>query len=473
MIKYIRIISIVLTILFFSLYVNFMCVNKYSHNMNISYAKSSDDDKVKKVETNKEDDKKDEEKDKNEEDEEKEPTDFDYGKIDGIKMGEIDGKSQGKIDYSEGLSSEYTRNFPTTVSLKQKYNLDREIKEYVYGFISGYVSVYEKEYNKSYRESFSAALTDNTFDNEEVKYEIIDMYGGKVISADKNVNLEFEEGSVYLENKIRIENVKDRINKYELGNRYVQASDIYNIEVDTEDGYMGVYKEFELTIKHVGNHDNVGIYKRTPTKWIYYPTEVLEDNTLKAVINEQKFYGGEFVVLFDKRERNMSDIDGNWAEEEIAIVVKRGYINGYSEYGETIFKPDNEITREEFSVMLYNFMGWSVKNINANDIKLYFLDKDKIGSWARKSVYIAVSEGIINGYDDGKFKPHNKINYKEIEWLIQRAYKEKGYGDFSWDQIAQIIMDEKGEVSNGLFDKTGKITRAEVAYMFYILERGY
>ena len=83
-----------------------------------------------------------------------------------------------------------------------------------------------------------------------------------------------------------------------------------------------------------------------------------------------------------------TDISLNWAKEHIEKIYKAGWIKGYPD---NTFRPDNNITRAEFMVIVNRVLG---RNINSDDItayETYFTDIDST-HWAFADV-IAASIG--------------------------------------------------------------------------------
>jgi hypothetical protein len=108
-----------------------------------------------------------------------------------------------------------------------------------------------------------------------------------------------------------------------------------------------------------------------------------------------------------------SDITGNWAISEIGQAVAMGFVNGYPD---GTFRPDEGVTRAEFTSMLMNGM----KVMKEGD-PLTFKDTDKIGAWAVKAVSQAVKLGVISGYSDGTFRPNANITHAEMISMVVRA----------------------------------------------------
>ncbi|MFD0713199.1 PQQ-binding-like beta-propeller repeat protein [Paenibacillus sp. GCM10027626] len=111
----------------------------------------------------------------------------------------------------------------------------------------------------------------------------------------------------------------------------------------------------------------------------------------------------------------LSDIDGHWAKDAIMQAVSTGFVRGYPD---RTFKPDRQITRAEFAVMLMNALKPS-----ANGVKLTFKDKGTIGSWAAKEIMQCVELNIIHGYPDGTFRPNKTISHAEMIHMVVLAGK--------------------------------------------------
>lgn len=115
----------------------------------------------------------------------------------------------------------------------------------------------------------------------------------------------------------------------------------------------------------------------------------------------------------EQPEITFADIAGHWGERLITEAVKRKLINGYQDGS---FKPNNPITRAEFTVMLANAL-----QLQGTSADLNFTDQANIGSWAKPSIELAVHGGLVNGYNDGSFRPDALITRAEMSVMISRA----------------------------------------------------
>ena len=102
---------------------------------------------------------------------------------------------------------------------------------------------------------------------------------------------------------------------------------------------------------------------------------------------------------------------GSWYYNYIAWAYDAGLVQGFA--GE--FRPNEPITREEYSVLLVR----TLTNLQPTGT-IPFLDADDISWWARMHVYNAFSEGLIVGDSDGNFRPQDNIIRAEAAVVMNR-----------------------------------------------------
>ena len=86
-----------------------------------------------------------------------------------------------------------------------------------------------------------------------------------------------------------------------------------------------------------------------------------------------------------------------------------GVINGYED---ATFKPDNNVTRAEFTAMLLRAKGVGNMGDTSLENPPYPDVVDPDVSWAIGNIRTAKNMGIINGYEDGTFRPSNNVLYE-------------------------------------------------------------
>lgn len=121
-----------------------------------------------------------------------------------------------------------------------------------------------------------------------------------------------------------------------------------------------------------------------------------------------------FYRLLDKDIKstpaNFKDVPQNkWSYEIIGKMASKGIISGD---GKGVFRPEENITRAEMSVLISRFASLKEGDYTASDI---------MGHWAEKEISSAVSSGWLAGYTDGEFKPNNYITRAELAFFINNA----------------------------------------------------
>ena len=94
-----------------------------------------------------------------------------------------------------------------------------------------------------------------------------------------------------------------------------------------------------------------------------------------------------------------------------------GIINGYED---GTFKPNQNVTRAEFTAMLMRTLklgdtgSKSAAGLPFSDID----DNNSDINWAIPNINTAYGKGIINGYEDGTFRPSDNVAYEEAVKMI-------------------------------------------------------
>lgn len=150
-------------------------------------------------------------------------------------------------------------------------------------------------------------------------------------------------------------------------------------------------------------------YSETTDTWLNMEALVEKD---RLAIEQIKLYKQYALVVADPIP-SFNDITGHWAQKDIEEAVCLGLVKGYSDQ---TFRPDRSISRLEFSVILHRAL-----RIQGEQEALTFKDSELIPSWATAEISRAVQAGLILGYDDHTFRPHQSIRRSEIALMLVRA----------------------------------------------------
>lgn len=93
----------------------------------------------------------------------------------------------------------------------------------------------------------------------------------------------------------------------------------------------------------------------------------------------------------------------------------KGIVKGY---GGGIFGPNRGITRQDFCTILYRYATTNSIVLPETKTVKTFTDGDSIGSYAKTAVVACQKAGIINGYNDGSFRPDVPITIYEATKMI-------------------------------------------------------
>jgi len=196
--------------------------------------------------------------------------------------------------------------------------------------------------------------------------------------------------------------------------------------------------------------------------------------------------------------KNLSDLEGHWAQKEVEAAVASGWVDGYPDGS---FKPEKSITRAEFTKMLLDAIhltpdsetvAWMKAHAKMKDIwgrptaytpKLY----DMSGHWLTSQGWLdaALYSGMVvpDDYNGKNFRPEKAIARYEIALMTDRALglvypaSQPVEGELPFTDKEEILDWMKGYVNesvkagvlkgypDGSFQPNKTSTRAEAVVM--------
>ena len=184
--------------------------------------------------------------------------------------------------------------------------------------------------------------------------------------------------------------------------------------------------------------------------------------------------GGEWLPTF-------SDTKDYWAATYVDYLYTSGITTGYAD---GTFRPNQNITRAQFAVMLYRYLGLDESKYAG--VTLPFADNSRIADYAIPAIKALYTEGIINGSagTDGKlyFNPNASLTRAQAATMIGRT-QAKGYAaeELTFTDAGKIpayatyyiqTMVAQGVISgytDGSFKPNSNITRGQMAKILYNL----
>ena len=180
-------------------------------------------------------------------------------------------------------------------------------------------------------------------------------------------------------------------------------------------------------------------------------------------------------------DHKFTDINDYWAATYVDFLYNANITTGYAD---GTFRPNDNISRQQFAVMLYRYLG--LDGTQYESVTLPSADNASIGDYALTAVKALYTEGIINGStgSDGRlyFNPGGSLTRAQAAAMIGRT-QEKGYAivDLTFSDTASIpayatyyiqTMAAQGVISgyaDGTFQPGANITRGQMAKILYNL----
>ena len=179
-------------------------------------------------------------------------------------------------------------------------------------------------------------------------------------------------------------------------------------------------------------------------------------------------------------DHKFSDINDYWAATYVDFLYNANITTGYSD---GTFRPNQNISRAQFAVMLYRYL--KLDESKYADVSLPFADLDTIPEYAIPAVKALYTEGVISGAEkNGRlyFNPNNALTRSQAAAMIGRT-QAKGYA------LANLTFTDSGKIpgyadyyirtmaaqgvingySDGSFKPHSNITRGQMAKILYNL----
>ena len=165
-----------------------------------------------------------------------------------------------------------------------------------------------------------------------------------------------------------------------------------------------------------------------------------------------------------------------WYHDGVHWALKNGVMNGM---GNGVFDPDGATSRAMIVTILYRLEGEPMIRSG-----MPFSDVTE-SDWFAMAVSWAESRGIVNGFEDGTFRPNDPITREQLAAVLYRyaQYKGEGFtglwsfrldfpdaGDVSdWASEAMHWMVMNGVINgmDGKLNSQGNATRTQMATMVY------
>lgn len=118
-----------------------------------------------------------------------------------------------------------------------------------------------------------------------------------------------------------------------------------------------------------------------------------------------------------ENNKSFDDLTNHWAQADIELLANKLVVDGVSD---SRFEADRPITRAEFAALLVRALGLNMEAARTNFKDVAAAD------WFAEVVVPAAAAGLLSGYEDGTFRPNQKITREEQAAMVVRAMKYVG-----------------------------------------------
>lgn len=118
----------------------------------------------------------------------------------------------------------------------------------------------------------------------------------------------------------------------------------------------------------------------------------------------------------------------DWYHDPIPFLSKHKIIEGYPD---GTFRPEEPITRAEFSAIASRFSNVSGGNSNFSDVPS--------SHWAKRYIDFAYKEGWITGYPDGTFRPDRNITRAEAVIMVNKVLNRSADKKYVDNNLALLV----------------------------------
>ncbi|WP_241674723.1 InlB B-repeat-containing protein [Paenibacillus luteus] len=249
----------------------------------------------------------------------------------------------------------------------------------------------------------------------------------------------------------------------------VLASPVYEILKNFSENFLKpVTLTFAFDAKAIGQNQKAAVYYYDEAKKVWVEVGgVVNGNKIVVEVDHFTKYAVFAVSDEPASDIEFDDISGHWSEKFVKQAIGGGWVKGYAD---GTFKPNHSVTRAEFAVMLMNALKLPAEGTDTD-----FADKASIPTWAKDAVVRAVQAGIVDGYEDGTFRPSAAVTRAEMAAMITKALKlavdsnaVTGFADDasipSWAKGAAEAMRKLGIMKgpgDNTFNGDSRATRAE------------
>ena len=163
--------------------------------------------------------------------------------------------------------------------------------------------------------------------------------------------------------------------------------------------------------------------------WFYEAVKYAYEIGMMSGISQVSFGPGDNLtrgmiaqILYSLDEKHASSgstaftdiLSGAWYADAVSWAAENGLMGGY---GDGLFGPEDNITREQMAQILYNYALYMGYDVSARGDLSGYRDAASTSAWARTAMEWAVGSGLFYGYD-GWLNPTGTATRAEVAQIL-------------------------------------------------------
>lgn len=261
--------------------------------------------------------------------------------------------------------------------------------------------------------------------------------GGKLEDLKVNIRIEQVQGEQRdLLNTRLSQNAMTAVGDFVDFTVFVQSNQGNRQEVN-DFGQTYVTRTMEISSLASSDHATVVSVNPTTGEISFVPSvfEKEADGSTLVIIkrNSNSIYA---VVTSNK---SFTDVAQHWAKSDIELLASKWIVDGMSDEQ---FQPEGRVTRAQFAALLVRSLGLkklAQAESNFTDVKAT--------AWYADVVAMAVKARLVDGFDDGTFRPEQSISREEMAVMLDRAIQFTKAAAKSSGELPPTFADQ-GQISS-------------------------
>ncbi|MDF2670252.1 MAG: S-layer protein [Paenibacillus sp.] len=208
----------------------------------------------------------------------------------------------------------------------------------------------------------------------------------------------------------------------DIGGTSVAAAVDFTLNAEGADGkkvniesFGDTYVSRKLTLTSTPTKPTTGVVFDPVNGKVSFVPSTFETVDGKSIATIKRNSNSIYTVI--ELEKSFTDINAHWAQSNVELLASKLIVDGVTDQ---LFEPDRNITRAEFAALLVRSLGLQLSSGTSS-----FSDV-AAGEWFTGVVGAAAQAKLVDGYEDGTFRPNAQITREELAAMVVRALKYAG-----------------------------------------------